>query len=346
MKLPQMPAIDETCQAEALLRQNQLTKPMGSLGRLESLAIQLAGMTANPRPRFSHKGIILMAGDHGVTRSGVSAYPAEVTGQMVANILAGGAAVRVLARQAGAEVLVVDVGVAVDCSHLPGLINRKIEFGTQNIAAGPAMTRSQAEASIQVGLEVAQQAVDNGMDLIGTGEMGIGNTTPASAITAVLTGLPVAQVTGRGTGVDDQGLQRKIEVIELAIRVNHPDRNAPLDILACVGGYEIGGLTGVILGAAANRVPVVVDGFISAAAAALAVELCPAVKDYLIASHQSVEIGQRALWNRLGLEPLLDLELRLGEGSGAVLAFNIIEAAVRIQAEMSTFGEAGVQDKA
>jgi nicotinate-nucleotide--dimethylbenzimidazole phosphoribosyltransferase len=345
MKCAEIPSIDLAAAAQAQARQNELTKPTGSLGRLESLSIQLAGMTGNPRPRFHQKGVILMAGDHGVVHSGVSAYPPEVTAEMVANILRGGAAVSVLARQAQAKVWVVDMGVAVDCPNLPGLINRKIAYGTRNMLLEPAMTRAQAEDAIQAGIEIAGEVIDAGVDLLGTGEMGIGNTTPSSAITAVLSGLPVSMITGRGTGVDDSGLERKIEVIEQTLKLHQPDPADAVGILAAVGGFEIGGLMGVILGAAARRVPVVVDGFISAAAAALAVTYCPAATQYLIASHQSVEIGQRALWQYMGLEPLLDLQMRLGEGTGAVLAFHLLEAAAATLDEMSTFSDAGVHNK-
>lgn len=345
MKCAEIPSIDLAAAAQAQARQNELTKPTGSLGRLESLSIQLAGMTGNPRPRFHQKEVILMAGDHGVVHSGVSAYPPEVTAEMVANILRGGAAVSVLARQAQAKVWVVDMGVAVDCPNLPGLINRKIAYGTRNMLLEPAMTRAQAEDAIQAGIEIASEVIDAGVDLLGTGEMGIGNTTPSSAITAILSGLPVSMITGRGTGVDDSGLERKIEVIEQTLKLHQPDPADAVGILAAVGGFEIGGLMGVILGAAARRVPVVVDGFISAAAAALAVTYCPAATQYLIASHQSVEIGQRALWQYMGLEPLLDLQMRLGEGTGAVLAFHLLEAAAATLDEMSTFSDAGVHNK-
>jgi len=264
---------------------------------------------------------------------------------MVLNFLEGGAAINVLARQAGAWVRIVDIGVAYDFEDHPQLIRRKIAKGTQNMLKGPAMSRAQAEEAIQVGLDVIAMEAQNGLDLVATGEMGIGNSTPSAAITAVLTGLPVAQVTGRGTGVDDSGLKRKIEVIEQAIAINQVDPGDPLGVLAKLGGFEIAGLAGVVLGAASQRIPVVVDGFISGAAALVAAALDPAVKPYLIASHQSVEIGHKAIWDHLGLKPLLNLGLRLGEGSGAVLAFHQVEAAARILDEMATFGEAGVSDK-
>jgi nicotinate-nucleotide--dimethylbenzimidazole phosphoribosyltransferase len=347
--LPEIPAIDLEAAAAARARQSQLTKPAGSLGLLEELSIQLAAITGKLQPSLDRKCVIVMAGDHGVAHEGVSAFPAEVTPQMLMNFLHGGAAINVLARQAGARVVVVDVGVAVDIAPgreaLPGLVRRKVAYGTANLATGPAMTREQAEQAIQVGIEVVQAEVDAGLDLVATGDMGIGNTTPSAALVAAFTGLPVAQVTGRGTGVDDLGLAHKVAIIEQALATNCPDRSDPLDVLRKVGGLEIAGLVGVMLGAAARRVPVIVDGFISGAAALTAAELAPAVKPYLIAAHQSVEIGHRAILARLGLRPLFDLGLRLGEGTGAALGFHLVEAAVRLLNEMATFAEAGVSDK-
>lgn len=345
MQLPIIPAFDEQTAAAAASRQAILTKPGGSLGRLEELSIQLAGITGQARPKMARKAVIVMAADHGIAREGVSAYPSEVTPQMVLNFLQGGAAINVLARQAGARVKVVDMGVAYTFGDLPGLIQRKIDHGTHSITAGPAMTRAQAEQAVQIGIDLAAAEVENGLDLIATGDMGIGNTTPSSAIVAAFTGLPPAQVTGRGTGVDDTGLARKIAAIETALSVNRPDPTDALDVLHKLGGFEIAGMAGVMIGAAARRIPVVVDGFISGAAALVAAELLPAVRPYLIAAHLSVEIGHRAIWNRLGLRPLLDLNLRLGEGTGAALAFHLVEAAARILDEMATFGEAGVSDK-
>ena len=252
---------------------------------------------------------------------------------------------QVLSRLAEARLVVVDIGVAADFEQNESLIQRKIAHGTQNMCNGPAMSRQQAEEAIQVGMDVVGAEIAKGLDLAATGEMGIGNTTPSSAMTAVFTGLPPRQVTGRGTGLDDTGLQRKVEVIEKSIALNHPDPKDPIDVLSKVGGFEIGGLAGVILGAAAQRIPVVVDGFISGAAALLAAKLTPRVKPYLIASHLSVESGQRIILDHLGLKPLLDLDLRLGEGTGAVLAFHLIEAAARTLCEMATFSEAGVDEK-
>lgn len=346
LNLPSIPPFDEAAAEAARQRQNRLTKPTGALGRLESLSIQLAGITACPRPRFQNKAVILMAADHGVAEEGVSAYPPEVTAQMVLNFQCGGAAINVLARQAGARVSVVDIGVNYDFQNVPGILHRKIAPGTANLRHQPAMSRVQAERAIQTGIEVAEEHIRQGVDLIATGEMGIGNTTPAAAITAVMTGKPVEAVTGRGTGLDEAGLARKIEVIRSAIAYHQPDSADALDVLAKIGGLEIGGLAGVMLAAAARRVPVVVDGFISGAAALIAAGLKPEIKPYLIASHLSQEIGHRAVWEALGLCPLLDLDLRLGEGTGAVLAFHLIEAATRILDEMATFDEAGVSDRA
>jgi nicotinate-nucleotide--dimethylbenzimidazole phosphoribosyltransferase len=328
--------------AKAQARQNALTKPPGSLGRLEALSIQLAGLTGQTLPRVDRKAVIVLAGDHGIVVEGVSAYPSAVTAQMVLNFLRGGAAINVLAQQAGARVVIADVGVAADLPEHPHLIRRKIAYGTANFARGPAMTPEEAVRSVETGVEIVTGEVDRGLDLVATGEMGIGNTTPASAITSVYTGLPVVQVTGRGTGVDDDGLARKVDAIERALALHHPDPADPLGVLSAVGGFEIGAIAGVCLGAAANHVPVVVDGFISAAGALIAAALCPAVKPYLIASHLSVERGHAALWQALGLLPLLDLDLRLGEGTGAVLAMHLVEAACRILAEMATFADAGV----
>lgn len=346
LNLPSIPPFDETAAEAARQRQNRLTKPTGALGRLESLSIQLAGITARPRPRFQNKAVILMAADHGVAGEGVSAYPPEVTAQMVLNFQRGGAAINVLTRQAGAQVSVVDIGVNYDFQNMPGIWHRKIARGTANLRRQPAMTRAQAEQAIQTGIEVAEEHIRQGVDLIATGEMGIGNTTPAAAITAVMAGKPVEAVTGRGTGLDEAGLARKIEVIRSAIALHQPNPADALDVLAKIGGLEIGGLAGVMLAAAARRVPVVVDGFISGAAALIAAGLKPEIKPYLIASHLSQEIGHRAVWEALGLRPLLDLDLRLGEGSGAVLAFHLIEAAARILDEMATFDEAGVSGRA
>ena len=337
--------LDDAALRAAQARQDTLTKPRGSLGRLEELSIQLAGMKADPFPSVERKAVIVMAADHGVAHEGVSAYPSDVTAQMVLNFLRGGAAINVLARQAGARVTVVDIGVAADVEPLPGLLRRKVMCGTRNLAEGVAMTRDEAEQAIQVGVDVLNEEATRGLDLVATGDMGIGNTTPASAIVAAITELPVAQVAGRGTGIDDQGLERKIKVIERALTVNQPDADDAMDVLHKVGGLEIAGLAGVMIAAAHHRIPVVVDGFISTAAAMIAVGLAPGVRNYLISAHQSMEVGHRAMLRYLRLWPLLDLNLRLGEGTGAVLAFHLIEASTRILREMATFDEAGVSDK-
>ncbi len=328
----------------ARTRQQQLTKPAGSLGRLEDIAVQIAGITGQPSPRIQHKAVIIIAGDHGVTSEGVSAYPAAVTAQMVLNFLQGGAAINALAQYVGATVIVVDVGVAADISH-PDLVSRKVAFGTANMALAPAMTREQMLQAIQVGIDVCDAQLEQGVDLVATGDMGIGNTTASSAITATLLQTPVAPVTGHGTGISDEQLAHKIQVIEQALARHVPNPGDPLDALMKVGGLEIAGLVGVIVAAASRRVPVVIDGFISGAAALVAVELNPLIREYLLAGHASVERGHRLILERLGLSPLLDLQLRLGEGTGAVMAMSLIEAALHVHCEMATFEEAGVSTR-
>ncbi len=345
MNFPTIAPLNADSAARAAAHQAQLTKPAGSLGELEALSIQLAGIYGVDHPRPDHKAVIVMAGDHGVARSGVSAYPVEVTPQMVHNILNGGAAINVLARLANARVTVVDVGVAVDLPALPGLVLRKVAYGTRNMLTEPAMTRAEAEAAINVGIEVVTDQVHQGINLIATGDMGIGNTTPSSAITALYSGLPVKDVVGRGTGVDDAGLVRKIQAIESALALHNPDPEDAMDVLCKIGGLEIAGIAGVIIGAAANHVPVVVDGFISTAAALIAARLVPGVQPYMIGAHQSVEIGHQTLLKLLQLRPLLNLNLRLGEGTGAALAFHLIDAAAAILNEMATFASAGVSTR-
>jgi len=329
----------------ARARQSQLTKPTGSLGRLEDLSVQLAGISRSLRPRVEERAIVVMAADHGVAKEGVSAYPQEVTAQMVLNFVRGGAAINVLARQARARVVIVDMGVVPELEPHPMILSRRQGAGTENLAAGPAMSREVARSCIEVGIEVVEGEIAKGLDLVGTGDMGIGNTTASSAVVAALTSARVRDVTGRGTGLDDHQLAHKVAVIERALEVNQPDPRDPLDVLAKVGGFEIGGLAGVILGAAVHRVPIVIDGFISGAAALIATRLCPIARDYLIAAHSSVEIGHRVLLDRMELVPLLNLNLRLGEGTGAALAMHLVEAAARILSEMSTFAEAGVLDR-
>lgn len=344
--IKQIQPLDVAAMQSARMRQDTLTKPRGSLGRLEELSIQLAGITACQLPSVERKTVIVMAADHGVTLEGVSVYPAEVTPQMVLNFLRGGAAINVLARQANARVVVVDMGVASEIEDASGeLIRCKIGLGTADLAKGPAMTREQAVESIQSGIEIAEAEIRRGVDILATGDMGIGNTTASAAIACTLMKQSPENVAGRGTGLDGDGLKRKISVITHALNVNKPNANDALDVLAKVGGFEIGGLTGVILAAAANRKPVVVDGFISTAAAMIAVSLAPTVGDYMIAAHVSQERGHRLMLEWLGLNPLLDMNMRLGEGTGAALAFHLIEASTRILREMATFDEAGVSDK-
>jgi len=323
-------------------RQDNLTKPRGSLGRLEEFSIRIAGMRATPRPKLERKAIIVMAADHGVVAEGISLYPQEVTRQMVLNFLSGGAGINVLSRHVGARVVVVDMGVVGGFEPRPNLICRMIDFGTKNLAQGPAMTRQQALEAIEAGIEVVEAEAAKGLDLVGTGDMGIGNTTPSAAICAAITGRPVEEVTGRGTGLENEQLKHKIRVIRQALEINRPDPNDGLEVLSKVGGFEIGGLVGVILGAVARRIPVVIDGFISGAAALIARQLCPLAKEYLIAGHLSAEPGHQSLLEYLGLEPVLNLGMRLGEGTGAALAMGIIEAAVKVLNEMATFEEAGV----
>jgi nicotinate-nucleotide--dimethylbenzimidazole phosphoribosyltransferase len=346
MNIPNILPLDQSCMEAARARQAQLTKPQGSLGRLEELSIQLAGIYGQPIPSIKEKAVIVMAGDHGVVAEGVSAFPQEVTPQMVLNFLNGGAAINVLARRVGARITIVDMGVAVEMPSHPGLLVRKVAPGTRNMAIGPAMTRVQAEQVIQAGIEVVEAEIARGLDVVGTGDMGIGNTTPSAAIAATFTGQSPAQIAGRGTGLDSAGLERKIAVIERALAVNRPNPQDGLDVLSKVGGFEIGGLAGVMIGAAAHRRAVVVDGFISTAAAMIAVSLCPQVKPYLIAAHRSKENGHGLMLDWLGVKPLLDFDLRLGEGTGAALAFPILEASLAILREMATFGEAGVSEKA
>jgi len=337
--------LDKKAMAEARARQGMLTKPQGSLGRLEELSIQLAGIQGKPIPQIKHKAIVTMAGDHGVVAEKVGNWPQEVTAQMVCNFLGGGAGINVLAHQVGARIVVVDMGVAAKLELNPQLVSRKVAPGTQNISQGPAMTTEQAVTAIETGIEIVTTEAAKGLDIVGTGDMGIGNTTTSSAICAAMTGEPVAELTGRGTGITDEQLAHKIEVVERALAVNHPDPNQPLDVLAKVGGFEIGGLVGVMLAAAAHRIPVVIDGFISGSAALIAAGLAPGLKDYLIAAHVSAEAGHSLLLRHLGLKPLLDLGMRLGEGSGAALGIFLVEAAARVLAEMSTFTEAGVSEK-
>jgi nicotinate-nucleotide--dimethylbenzimidazole phosphoribosyltransferase len=343
--LARIQSIDPELLQKAQAKLDNKTKPLGSLGRLEEFARRFAAISGTLDPDTTKKVIFTFAADHGVVEEGISAFPKEVTPQMVFNFLRGGAGINVLARHGGADVRVVDMGVDYDFGVLPGLIDRKITRGTANIAKGPAMTRQQALAALEAGITLANGCKEEGISMAGTGEMGIGNTTAASAIIAAISGLPVKQVTSRGTGINDAALSHKIKVIEQALLVNRPDPADALDVLTKVGGLEIAGIAGLIIGCAANRIPVVVDGFISTSGALIAAGLNPLVKDYLFAAHESVEIGHRYMLEHLAAEPMLDLRLRLGEGTGAALAMGLIEAGVKILKEMATFADAGVAEQ-
>lgn len=349
LTINEIDAIDTGIIEKTQRRLDNLTKPQGSLGRLEELAKQIVGATGNENPKIKDKVIFTMASDHGVVEEGVSAFPQEVTPQMVYNFLRGGAGINVLARHVGARVIVVDMGVAakldIKTSDAKNFVDKKIGFGTKNMAKGQAMTRDQAISAIESGIEVFEKELARGIDIAGTGDMGIGNTTPSSAIVAVITQTRVADVTGRGTGIDDKALANKVEVINRAIDINKPDPMDPIDVLSKVGGFEIGALSGVILASAANKIPVVIDGFISGAAALVAYKLEPKVKGYMIASHCSVEKGHRIALNFMGLKPLLDFDMRLGEGTGAALGMSIAEAGIKILTEMATFQSAAVSER-
>jgi len=341
-----IPAVDGVAIEAATARQNSLTKPQGSLGRLEDLAVQLAGIQATERPNVDRKWIIVAAGDHGVTAQGVSAFPAEVTPQMVANFLGGGAAINVLSRMVGAEVMIVDCGVA---GEIPGptdaLVRRSQGRGTADFTAGPAMSLEQADAAIDAGVAIAGELAEKGAQLIAPGEMGIGNSTSAAAITAVMTGADVSTVAGRGTGIDDEGLERKIDAINRGIARNKPSSEDPRGVLSAVGGFEIGFIAGLMLGAASHRIAIVLDGYIATSAALIAAQIDPAVTGYMIGGHRSVEPGHTIALDHLGLRPLLELDMRLGEGSGAALAMSIIDAAVNLHNGMATFAEASVSNR-
>ncbi len=326
-------------------RIDQLTMPRGSLGRLLEVGRQFAGITQQLKPRISKKRIFTFAADHGVVEEGVSAFPKEVTAQMVFNFINGGAGINVLARHVGAEVTIVDIGVDYEFPQIEGLVARKVARGTRNMAHEPAMSREEAMQGIEVGIELACQAAQDGVDIIGTGDMGIGNTTASSAIIAAFSGFRWKHLTSRGTGINDTTLKAKVATIEKALALHKPDPQDPLDVLSKVGGYEIAGIAGLVIGAAASGIMVVIDGFISTAGALIAHELQPDINQYLVASHQSVEKGHKVMLERMRLKPLLNLDLRLGEGTGAALGISLVEAGVKVLAEMHTFAEAGVADK-
>jgi nicotinate-nucleotide--dimethylbenzimidazole phosphoribosyltransferase len=336
--------LNESIRSEALRYLDTLTKPPGSLGRLEELAVQLAGITGVLPLAVMKKAVVVMAADHGVCEEGVSAFPQEVTPQMVMNFLNGGAAINVLARQAGADVICVDIGVNADLTH-ERLYSRKVRRGTGNIARGAAMSREEAIAAISHGIDIVEELVAEGYRLFATGEMGIGNTTPSAALLAVLADIDIELTVGRGTGIDDIGLKRKQDTVQKAIALNNPDASDPLDVLSKLGGLEIAGLVGVILGAASRGCPIVIDGYIASIAALIAARLAPLAREYMIPSHVSAERGHRLLLDQLELEPLLELKMRLGEGTGAALCFNLIDAAILIMNEMATFDGAGISQQ-
>ncbi len=345
--IPKIQRADSAWRAKARERLEQLTMPYWALGRLMDLAEDLAGITRSLSPQVSRKVIVTMAGDHGVVEEGVSLYPQEVTAQMVHGFVVGGAGINALASVSNTRLLVADMGVKGDLEALKEsgwIISHRIGNGTGNIAIGPAMDRESAEQCIEAGIEIALDLGDEA-DVFGTGDMGIGNTTASTAIGSVITGLPVPELAGRGTGIGDEQYQRKVAVIEKAIHVNRPERSDGIDVLQKVGGFEIGGIAGYILGAASLNRSILVDGFISTAGALIAKTICPAVADYLIASHMSAESGHGSMLNYLGKRPLLDLELRLGEGTGAALAMPLVDAASKILTEIHTFEEAGVSGK-
>jgi nicotinate-nucleotide--dimethylbenzimidazole phosphoribosyltransferase len=337
---------DSDFRERARMRLNRLTMPHWALGRLMDLAVDLAGMTRSLSPRVESRVIVTMAADHGVAAEGVSMYPQEVTRQMVHNFVNGGAGINALAKVANARVVVVDMGVAGDLRELSQagkIITKRIAAGTKNMTKGPAMTREQAIRCIEAGIEVAFE-LGADTDLFGAGDMGIGNTTSASAVVAAMTAAPVETVTGRGTGIENGQLRHKVEIIGKALGVNKPDPADGLDVLSKVGGFEIGGIAGLVLGVAAMKKPIALDGFPATAGALVAHCLAPVSAEYMIAAHKSVECGHRAMLARLGKLPLLDLDLRLGEGTGAALAMTLVEAAARILTEVATFDEAGVSE--
>jgi nicotinate-nucleotide--dimethylbenzimidazole phosphoribosyltransferase len=335
---------DVSTSNEVQRRLDQKTKPRGSLGRLEDLACRIGAIRGTASPEKPTKAIVVMGADHGVAEEGVSAYPQEVTRQMLLNVARGGAAVNVLARHVGARVVVVDMGTRDPLPPTPGILVHRVGAGTNNFTRGPAMSRNQAVQAVESGIRIAADLRAEGTTLIGTGDMGIANTTTSSTLAAAFTGARPEQVTGRGTGIDDLVLGRKTEAVRRALAVNAPDRSDPLGVVAAVGGFEIAGLAGVILGSAAERIPVVLDGFISGAAALVAVRINPHAAAYLIASHRSAEMGHGLILQALGLNPLLDLGLRLGEGTGAALAMSLVDASLRVLDEMATFEAAGVTD--
>lgn len=337
---------DPAVLAEARERQDRLTKPRGALGVLEDVSVRVAGLTGQCPPVVpSPAAVAVFAADHGVHAQGVTPWPQEVTLQMVGNFLAGGAAVNAFATQVGAEVVVVDVGVAGHLDVVPGLLPRKVRAGTRDLSVEPALTREEAVQAVEVGIEVARDLVAAGNRILLTGDMGIANTTASAALIAAFTGAPAEQVTGRGTGIDDDTLARKTDVVRRALALHRPDTADPIGVLAAIGGLEHAAIAGFVLGASAARVPLVLDGVIAGASALVAAALAPDCLDACFAGHRSAEPGHAVALEHLGLRPLVDLELRLGEGTGAVLALPLVQAAVRALAEMASFDSAGVADK-
>ena len=335
---------DEGAMAQARRRLDSLTKPQGSLGRLEEIAVKIAGITGKGIPDVPRKLSILMAADHGVVEEGVSAFPQEVTVEMLENFLNGGAAMNVLSRQVGSDLWVVDIGIKEDISDKKGVMHMKVASGTNNMTCGPAMSRSNAVKALETGISLATKAEDKGYGLIGTGEMGIGNTTASAAVICAFTGLSPQEVVGAGTGLGEDGVRHKTEVIQQALDVNKPHPDDPLDVLSKVGGLEIAGLAGVFLGCAAERKPVLIDGIISGAAALTAYKMSSLSGEYMLASHLSAEKGQKVALNMMGLQPLFNFDMRLGEGTGAALAMGIVDASINIIRDMATFAEAGVSE--
>ncbi len=339
--------LDRTAERDALARLDALTKPPGSLGRLEEIVARYAAIRGDAAARIGRGAVLLFAGDHGVAAAGVSAYPAAVTVEMLRNIGAGGAAISVLARRFGYELMVTDVGVAIDTSAapFPGVRYRRVAAGTRNFLDGPAMTADEAIRAVEIGIETAVEAAGAGATIIGIGEMGIANSTSAAALLSAMTGIAPDRLVGRGTGIDDAGLQRKLAAVERALRLHRDQFNGGIELLAALGGLEIAAMAGACLGAAAARVPVVIDGFIATAAAAVADRIGAGVRDAMFFSHQSAEGGHALALAAMGARPLLDLGMRLGEGTGAALAMNLLESAVALFQQMATFASAGVSGK-
>lgn len=341
--------LDQDAIAAGQAHQDQLAIPFASLGRLQEFGVKMAGITGNPRPVIRDLAVITMAGDHGVAAQGVSKFPQAVTREMVANFARGGAAINVLTRHAGARLTVVDMGVAgppmeisIQQEKMVRYLSRNVAPGTGDFSIGPAMSREQAVQSLETGIQVFMEEKERGLDAVGTGDMGIANTTPSAALGAAILGIAPGPLVNRGTGIDDAALDRKVKVIVRGLEVNRPDPSDPIDLLSKVGGFEIGGIAGVILAACANRVPVVVDGFISTAAALLASTFHPEVKNYLFSGHQSAVEGHSRMLTALGLTPMVDLGMRLGEGTGAAFGLSILAAASRVATEMLTFQEAQI----